>query len=189
MYFIWSLPQTHQHELKPGGLILWSMTTQKGVLSDVIPPSSGTQTNHNTSDTWISQRHCSHGQALRYNTISSGDSLQSGDAVEVVDRIQRQMTAFKEVQTLVQSVRVIAARWEFHWLVFYLQGFYELIPQDLIKIFDENELEVRPSALRCVCNFIHLSSQETLLTSLCSSAADVWLRRRGRQRLERKHQI
>ena len=23
-----------------------------------------------------------------------------------------------------------------------LQGFYELIPQDLIKIFDENELEV-----------------------------------------------
>ncbi len=27
-----------------------------------------------------------------------------------VDRIQRQMTAFKEVQTLVQSVRVIAAR-------------------------------------------------------------------------------
>uniref|UniRef100_A0A673MUY8 E3 ubiquitin-protein ligase n=1 Tax=Sinocyclocheilus rhinocerous TaxID=307959 RepID=A0A673MUY8_9TELE len=34
-----------------------------------------------------------------------------------VDRIQRQMTAFKE-------------------------GFYELIPQDLIKIFDENELEL-----------------------------------------------
>ena len=23
-----------------------------------------------------------------------------------------------------------------------LQGFYELIPQDLVKIFDENELEV-----------------------------------------------
>uniref|UniRef100_A0A8C1Z8U6 E3 ubiquitin-protein ligase n=1 Tax=Cyprinus carpio TaxID=7962 RepID=A0A8C1Z8U6_CYPCA len=34
-----------------------------------------------------------------------------------VDRIQRQMTAFRE-------------------------GFYELIPQDLIKIFDENELEL-----------------------------------------------
>lgn len=25
---------------------------------------------------------------------------------------------------------------------FYVKGFFELIPQDLIKIFDENELEV-----------------------------------------------
>ncbi len=92
-----------------------------------------------------------------------------------VDRIQRQMTAFKEVQTLVQSVRVIAARWESDWLVFYLQGFYELIPQDLIKIFDENELEVRLS----VCP-LFVRALRALLTSLCSSAADVWLRRRGR---------
>ena len=28
------------------------------------------------------------------------------------------------------------------WYIFLLQGFFELIPQDLIKIFDENELEV-----------------------------------------------
>lgn len=34
------------------------------------------------------------------------------------------------------------------------QGFFELIPQDLIKIFDENELEV--SLLSCVSLQIYL---------------------------------
>lgn len=147
MYFdvisIRSPPQMHQRELKPGGAdIVINDHNKKEYIQYVLPPSSGTQTNHNTTDIW---------DRLQDVTLCPVVFLCSLVMQwRFVDRIQRQMTAFREVQTLVRSLWVTAARPEFDWLVFYLQGFYELIPQDLIKIFDENELEVSPPALRCV---------------------------------------
>ncbi|KAM4630954.1 E3 ubiquitin-protein ligase NEDD4 isoform 2-T2 [Polymixia lowei] len=67
--------QTHQHELKPGGMEIIVTDDNK-------------------------REYIHHVMQWRF-----------------VNRIQKQMTAFKE-------------------------GFYELIPQDLVKIFDENELEL-----------------------------------------------
>lgn len=44
---------------------------------------------------------------------------------------------------------------------FFFQGFTELLPIDLIKIFDENELEVSIANILCKIDFF----KESLITS------------------------
>lgn len=83
------------------------------------------------------------------NTVLSPVYFQSGDAVEICrsdpetdDGLQGGTDA-RLGSGHRRPLRVTLI----YILMFYLQGFYELIPLDLIKIFDENELEVRRSAL------------------------------------------
>lgn len=73
---------------------------------------------------------------------------------------------------------------------FYVKGFFELIPQDLIKIFDENELEVSfwYLALKC-CNFQIHSKKVNNDAFLSSTAAHVWSWRCGCEWLESEYEV
>lgn len=74
------------------------------------------------------------------------------------------------------------------WNIFFPLGIFELIPQDLIKIFDENELEVR--------NIVLIFKQDLCANFSCLwfdifyfVASHVWIGRCRREWLERTHKV